>query len=54
LKLASFGVNTDYLDSVAKDYSKKGFDVKIADFVQQTAESGRYFNAKEIKSEESA
>jgi len=54
LRLASFGVNADYLDSVAKDYSKKGFDVKTADFVQQTAESGCYFNAKEVKSEEIA
>ena len=54
LRLASFGVNTDYLDSVAMDYAKKGFNVKTADFVQQTAESRSYFNAKEIKSEENA
>jgi hypothetical protein len=54
LRLASFGVNTDYLDSVAKDYAKKGFNVKTADFIQQTASSGRYFNPKEVKIEENA
>jgi Protein of unknown function (DUF2806) len=54
LRLASFGVHTGYLDSVAKDYAKKGFNVKTADFVQQTAGSGRYFNAKEVKVEENA
>lgn len=54
LRLASFGVHADYLDSVAKDYAKKGFNVKTADFVQQTENSGRYFNAKEVKIEEDA
>lgn len=54
LRLASFGVHTDYLDSVAKDFAKKGFNVKTADFIQQTASAGRYFNAKEIKIEENA
>ncbi|MEH8225513.1 DUF2806 domain-containing protein [Aeromonas veronii] len=54
LRLASFGVHTDYLDSVAKDYAKKGFNVKTADFIQQTASLGRYFNPKEVKIEENA
>lgn len=54
LRLASFGVHADYLDSVAKDYAKKGFNVKTADFVQQTENSGRYFSAKEVKIEEDA
>ncbi|CUB03285.1 DUF2806 domain-containing protein [Marinomonas fungiae] len=54
LRLASFGVNTDYLESVAKDYAKKGFNVRTADFVQLTAESGQYFNAAEVKLEENA
>lgn len=54
LKLASFGVNQGYLDSVARDYVKKGFSVKTADFVQLTAESGRFFNPVEVSVEENA
>ncbi|WP_435234501.1 DUF2806 domain-containing protein [Psychromonas sp. PT13] len=54
LKLASFGVNTDYFDSVAMDYAKKGFNVKTADFVQETAKTGRFSNAVEVKYKENA
>ncbi len=54
LRLASFGVHADYLESVAKDYAKKGFNVKTADVIQQTAEGWHYFNAKEVKLEENA
>jgi hypothetical protein len=48
LKLASFKVDDEYLESVAKDYVQKGYKVKIADWVQQTAHGGQYFNVKEI------
>ncbi|MDT0501763.1 MULTISPECIES: DUF2806 domain-containing protein [unclassified Halomonas] len=51
LKLASFHVNEEYLESVAQDYAKKGFKVKVADWVQQTASGGQFFNAKEINLE---
>lgn len=54
LRLASFGVHTDYLESIAKDCVRKGFNVKVADFVWQTVNSGRYFNEKEIRVEEDA
>ncbi len=48
LKLASFQVNEDYLEAVARDFVAKGVNVKIADWVQQTAEYGNFFNAREI------
>lgn len=48
LKLASFQVDEGYLESVAKDYIRQGYTVKVADWVQQTADSGQYFNAKEV------
>lgn len=54
LKLASFEVDEEYFESVAKDYVKKGFKVSIADWVQQTADGGQYFNAREIQSEGNA
>jgi hypothetical protein len=54
LKLASFQVDEEYLVSVAKGYVKKGYTVKVADWVQQTAEGGQYFNAKEVVIEEDA
>lgn len=48
LKLASFGVNTDYLESVAMDCAKKGFIVKIADYVQVTSEYGQFLNPVDV------
>lgn len=54
LKLASFQVDEEYLESVAKDYVKQGYKVKVADWVQQTADVGQYFNAKDVVIEESA
>lgn len=54
LELASFQVNEEYLESVAKDYVKKGYKVHMADWVQQTADGGRFFNAKEILADENA
>lgn len=51
LKLASFHVDDEYLVSVAQDYAKQGYKVKVADWVQQTADGGQFFNAKEISIE---
>lgn len=54
LKLASFQVDEEYLESVAKDYVKQGFKVSVADWIQQTADGGQYFNAREIQPEGNA
>lgn len=54
LKLASFQVDEGYLESVAKDYVRQGYKVKLADWVQQTADGGQYFNAKEVIIEKNA
>lgn len=48
LKLASFQVDNEYLHSVAEDYVRKGFRVRLADWVQQTADGGQFFNAKDV------
>jgi len=48
LRLASFTVDKEYLESVARDYVNKGFEVKVGDWVQETAESGQYFNARVV------
>ena len=48
LELASFDIHPDYLESVAKDFVRQGFKVKLADWVQQTASSGQFFNAREV------
>lgn len=49
LRLASFEVNHEYFESVAKDFVTKGLSVKIADWVQKTPELGQYTNAKTIE-----
>ncbi len=50
LKLASIHINNEYLESIAKEYVKQGFDVKIADWVPVHADGrGRFFNAKIIE-----
>lgn len=54
LKLASFDSHFEYLESVAEDFVRQGFKVQVADWVQQTAEYGHFFNPKEIKLEENA
>lgn len=48
LRLASFEVNLEYFESVAKDFVTKGLNVKIADWLQITPEQGQYFNPKVI------
>lgn len=48
LKLASFQVDPDYFESVAKDFASKGLRTMVADYIQETSDSGRYYNAKEI------
>jgi hypothetical protein len=48
LKLASFQVDNEYLHSVAEDYVRKGFKVKLADWVQQTADGGQFFNPIDV------
>ncbi|RMJ04227.1 hypothetical protein DOQ08_01547 [Marinobacter litoralis] len=54
LKLASFDIHPEYLESVAKDFVRQGFTVKLADWVQQTANSGQFFNAVEITLEQNS
>lgn len=48
LKLASFQVDNEYLRSVAEDYVRKGLKVKLADWVQQTADGGQFFNPIDV------
>ena len=48
LKLAAFSVDADYLESVAKGLVCEKISVKIADWVQETAETGRYSNARRV------
>lgn len=54
LKLASFDVHQEYLYSIAEDFARQGFNVQLADWVQQTAESGHFSNPKDIKLQENA
>jgi hypothetical protein len=49
LALASFQSNEEYVVSIAKDMAKQGYSVKIADWKQETAESGRFFNPRVIE-----
>jgi hypothetical protein len=48
LRLASFFVDDEYLRSVAEDFSRIGLTVHIADYRQETADKGRYFNPVKI------
>jgi hypothetical protein len=48
LRLASFQVENEYLNSVAQDYVKKGFKVKLADWTQETGDSGQFHNAVKV------
>ncbi len=48
LKLASFQVDNEYLESIAMDYVKKGFNVQIADYVLNSNGAGHFFNARTI------
>ena len=49
LRLASFSVDPDYLESVAKGLASDKVRVKIADWIQETASSGRYSKARHIE-----
>ncbi len=48
LSLAQFGANKDYLKAAGALFAKQGFKVKVADWLQQTADAGRFYNAEEI------
>jgi len=48
LKLASFSVDPDYLESVGKDLASDQIQVQIADWIQVTENSGRYENERSI------
>ena len=54
LKLASFRVNEDYFRSVAEDYVRKGFKVTIADWVQETADGGHFYNPEKVNIDQNA
>jgi len=49
LALASFEANEGYLLSVAKDFAKQGFSVRIGDWKRVTANKGRIFNAVSVQ-----
>ncbi len=51
MKLEGFKVNEKYLEAVAKDFANKDLQVKIADWIQLTPNSGNYSNAIEIDSD---
>ncbi|MEZ8372635.1 DUF2806 domain-containing protein [Vibrio splendidus] len=48
LSLAQFGANKDYLKAAGTLFAKQGFKVKVADWLQQTQDTGRFYNAEEI------
>ncbi|HDY7777439.1 DUF2806 domain-containing protein [Vibrio vulnificus] len=48
LSLAQFGANKDYLKAAGALFAKQGFKVRVADWLQQTADAGRFYNAEEI------
>ena len=49
LKLASFEVDNEYILSVAQDYAKKGIDVYLGDWVQETPEYGNVSNSIKVE-----
>lgn len=48
LSLGDFSANENYMRELGEEIKKKGFDVKIALWVQTNAEYGQYFNAQPI------
>ena len=52
LKLADIPVNQEYLIAVAKNIAKKGYTVKTADWKQVTPDAGRFFNVREVTSDD--
>lgn len=48
LSLAQFGANKEYLKAAGAQFAKQGFKVQVADWLQQTKDSGRFYNAEEI------
>lgn len=51
LQLASFEVNEQYLVLTGRDIINQGFKVSIADWVQNTSDSGEYSNCVELTTE---
>ncbi|ABV89410.1 DUF2806 domain-containing protein [Shewanella pealeana] len=49
LALASFGSRDDYLLSIAQDYVKKGYKVKLGDWRPLNATRGQILNPQEVK-----
>ncbi|WP_217520023.1 DUF2806 domain-containing protein [Vibrio metschnikovii] len=48
LSLAQFGANKEYLKAAGAQFAKQGFKVQVADWLQQTKDSGSFYNAEEI------
>lgn len=48
LGLGSFEPDIEYLRLIGKEFSKKGFSVKLADWREVSETEGQYFNAQEI------
>lgn len=47
-KLAKFGVNITYLEAIGRKFCSQGFEVHIADWVQETEDQGRFSNEVKI------
>ncbi|EGR2287308.1 DUF2806 domain-containing protein [Vibrio parahaemolyticus] len=47
-KLANFGANITYLEAIGRKFCSQGFEVQIADWVQETQDKGRFSNAVKI------
>lgn len=52
LGLGSFEPDVEYLQLVGKDFAKKGFTVKLADWRDVSEAEGEYFNAQAISGDE--
>ena len=50
LSLAQFGANKDYLKAAGAQFAEQGFKVQVADWLQQTKDSGTFSNPEEIVS----
>jgi hypothetical protein len=48
LSLAQFGANKEYLKAAGTKFARQGFKVKIADWIQESNSSGRFYNAEDI------
>lgn len=48
LRLGVFPMTEDYLEQIGNNAKQQGFEVTLADWVQSSKESGRYFNPRKL------